>query len=203
MRKFFSYLLDGVMRNKGLEQWRKQIVKDAHGVVLEIGFGSGLNLPYYQSVDKVFALDPSRELWNLAQDRMRAISFPVTFLHASAEHIPLPDQSVDTVVGTWTFCSVQNPSQVIAEIRRVLKPGGSYLFIEHSRSDDPWIARWQQRLTPLWSRISGGCHLNRNVINFLQPGSWKISDLQTGYKKRGPFQPKLFQFHIEGRGIKI
>ena len=140
-------LLNLAMRNKGLEAYRRRLVPAAEGRVLEIGIGSGLNLPFYgPGVAEVVGLDPSAPLLRMAG-----------LLEGSAEAIPLEDASFDTVLTTWTLCSVRDAGAALAEIRRVLKPAGHLLFVEHGSAPDAAVARWQDRLTPLWKPIAGGC----------------------------------------------
>ena len=145
------------MRQKQLAPFRRRVIGAAQGRVLEIGI-----LPLYgPAAASVIALEPSPELLRMARPRASAAAAPVTLLDASAERIPLDARSVDTVVVTWTLCTIPNAPLALAEMRRVLKPGGALLFVEHGRAPEPGVARWQDRLDPLWSRIAGGCHLNR------------------------------------------
>ena len=128
-------LLDLAMRNQALDRYRRNVIGSARGTVLEVGVGSGLNLPMYgQAVDHVYALDPSLELLCLARERAKAATVPVSLVRASAEEIPFPGSILDTVVMTWTLCSIADPASALAEIQRVLKPGGQLLFVEHGRA---------------------------------------------------------------------
>ena len=155
-------LVDLAMRNKQATRYREKIVPRAAGRVLEIGAGSGLNVALYgRDVERVLALEPSRKLLAMARRAAGNTTRPVELLDASAEAIPLPDRSVDTVVTTWTLCTIPEVARALTEMRRVLKPGGRLLFVEHGRSPDAGVRRWQDRLTPLWKRLGGGCHLNR------------------------------------------
>jgi len=151
--------------------------------VLEIGIGSGLNLPFYSSeVDQVYGVDPSPELQAMARDRAVDVSQQVEFLTQSAEApIPLDAGSIDTVVMTWTLCSLPNPSNAFEEVKRLLKPHGGFIFLEHGRASDSRVAAWQDRLTPLWKRIGGGCHLNRRIDSIIQDAGFRITELRTGY----------------------
>ena len=166
------------MRQKQLAPLRRRVIGAAEGRVLEIGIGSGLNLPLYgPAVASVIALEPSPELLRMAQPRASAAAAPVTLLDASAERIPLDARSVDTVVMTWTLCTIPNAPLALAEMRRVLKPGGALLFVEHGRAPEPGVARWQDRLDPLWSRIAGGCHLNRKMDDLIAGNGFRIEAL--------------------------
>ena len=148
---------------------RRQLLKLAVGEILEIGFGTGLNLAHYPpSVQKLTVLDANPGMNALAQKRISDSDIEVKSLVANGEHLPLPDQSFDTVVSTWTLCSIANIKAALSEIYRVLKPSGKLLFIEHGLSDDPKIQLWQNRLTPLQKTIADGCHLNRNIRELLE-----------------------------------
>jgi ubiquinone/menaquinone biosynthesis C-methylase UbiE len=184
------------MRNEVLVPYRRRIVPAAQGRVLELGIGSGVNLPLYSaSVREVIGLDPSAKLLEMAGEAARPLARPIELLEGSAETIPLEDTSVDTVVSTWTLCSIPNVTRALAEVRRVLKPSGQFLFVEHGRSPDANVRRWQDRLTPMWKRLAGGCHLNRAIPELLQGAGFHIERLETGYM-RGP---KAMTFMYEGR----
>jgi ubiquinone/menaquinone biosynthesis C-methylase UbiE len=175
-------LIELAMRNKGAQAERARFVPRASGEVLEIGVGSGLNIPIYGSgVRKLYALDPSAELLRMARQRAERAAFPVELLQDPAEAIPLRDGSVDTVVTTWTLCSIPDAVAALREMRRVLRPEGRLIFIEHGRSTDPSVVRWQDRVTPLWRKISGGCHLNRPIDRLLAQGGFEVSEIERGY----------------------
>jgi ubiquinone/menaquinone biosynthesis C-methylase UbiE len=179
-------LTDFAMRNKEATRYRSQIVPQAHGAVLEIGVGSGLNLPFYgASVEHVYGLDPSNELLIMAREKARAITIPVDFLAYSGEEIPLDSGCIDTVVTTWTLCSTPDPVQALKEMKRVLKPGGALLFAEHGLAPEARVQRWQRRINPLWSRITGGCNLNRKMDELIKASGFRIEELETAYAK-GP-----------------
>jgi len=162
---------------------RAKIIPRAEGRVLEVGIGSGLNLPFYDAarVTHVWGLDPSRELWTLAEKQGRRLAFEVEFVHGFAEQIPLDADSVDTVVLTYTFCTLPDVETSLAEMRRVLRPGGRLLFSEHGAAPDESVRRWQNRLNPLWRRVSGGCNLNRHVPSLLEQGGFELRDLDSRY----------------------
>ena len=186
-KHILPHLIDLAMRNTETARVRAEWVPEASGDVLEIGVGSGLNLPLYTSnVRRVYAVDPSRELQVMAGKRSAGLALKIEFISQSAEEpIPIPDQSIDTVVMTWTLCSIANPTKALEQMKRVLRPSGRLLFIEHGRSPNPRVAAWQDRLTPAWKRIGGGCHLNRNVGELLSEGGFRVSSLKNFYL-RGP-----------------
>ena len=126
------------------------------------------------------------------------VSFPVELTEGRAEDIPLDDHAVDHVVMTWTLCSVADPARALSEVRRVLRPGGSLLFIEHGRAHDPRVCRWQDRLTPLWRRLAGGCHLNRPVDRLIDAAGLRLTELETGYFVKGP---RFATYHYRGRAL--
>ena len=175
-------LTDLAMRNAAARTERARFVPQATGVVLEIGVGSGLNIPIYGSgVRKLYGLDPSAELLRMARPRAERAPFPVELLEHSAEAIPLGDASVDTLVTTWTLCTVPDALAALREMRRVLRPDGRLIFIEHGRSTDPEVVRWQDRLTPLWRKVTGGCHLNRPIDELLAQGGFQVIEIERGY----------------------
>jgi ubiquinone/menaquinone biosynthesis C-methylase UbiE len=189
-------LLDRAMRKEELVGYRRRIVGAAHGRVLEVGIGSGLNLPFYgPGVTEVIGLDPSGPLIGMASRQAKATDRAVSLLTASAEAIPLDTGSVDTVVTTWTMCSILDARAALAEMRRVLRPGGELLFVEHGRAPDPWVVRFQDWLTPVWRPIAGGCHLNRPMADLITGAGFRMQDLRTGYAPG----PKPFTFLYEGR----
>jgi ubiquinone/menaquinone biosynthesis C-methylase UbiE len=188
-------LCDLAMRNKQLRPFRERVIGAAEGRVLEIGVGSGMNLLFYRPpVREVLALEPDRRLMTMAQRASLATSVPVNFLEASAEAIPLDRHSVDTVVTTWTLCSIPQAGTALSEMRRVLRPGGKLLFVEHGLSPDEGVRRWQDRLTPLWRRFSGGCHLNRPIRSMIEGEGFRIDRIETGYIPG----PKPMTFMYEG-----
>jgi ubiquinone/menaquinone biosynthesis C-methylase UbiE len=193
--RVLPHLLNLAMRHRELAAYRQRIVPAAQGRVLEIGIGSGLNLPFYGAgVGAVIGLDPSSPLLTMAQGQVTA-GAPVSMLQGAAEAIPLETASMDTVVTTWTLCSIPNVMAALADMRRVLKPSGALLFVEHGKAPDAAVARWQDRLTPLWKPIAGGCHLNRKIDALIRDAGFAIMDIQAGYM-RGP---RPFTFMYEGR----
>lgn len=194
--RVLPHLLDLAMRNEALAAYRRRVVPAARGRVLEIGIGSGLNLPFYASeVKEVIGLDPSPSLLGMAEKHARLGQTPLTILQGSAEAIPLENASVDTVLTTWTLCSIPDAHAALNEMRRVLKPAGELVFVEHGKAPDHSVARWQDRLTPLWRPIAGGCHLNRPIDALVKDARFELADLRCGYM-RGP---RPFTFMYEGR----
>lgn len=193
--RILPYLIDLSMRKRDFAAYRARVILAAEGRVLEVGMGSGLNLPLYPPrVECVIGVEPSPRLLAMAHRAMNKATVPVEFLEASAEAIPLTDKSIDTVVTTWTLCSIPDASRALLEMRRVLKPGGRLLFVEHGRSPDARVRRWQDRLTPPWKRIGGGCHLNRAIGELIKGAGFRIERLETGYMKG----PKPMTFMYEG-----
>ena len=174
------------MSNQAIAAERARFIPLARDVVLEIGAGSGLNLPFYgPSVRRIYALEPSEGLRRMAATRVRRAGFPVEWLAASAEAIPLPAATVDWIVTTWTLCTIGDPASALREFQRVLRPEGRVLFVEHGRSPDPGVLRWQNRLTPIWRRVGGGCHLNRPIDRMIEDAGFAIEGLERNYI-RGP-----------------
>jgi ubiquinone/menaquinone biosynthesis C-methylase UbiE len=187
-------LCDLAMRNKYLVPYRERVIGAAEGRVLEIGAGSGRNLPFYgPSAKQILALEPSPQLVAMARN-VPHHAIPVRFLEASAEGIPLDDGTVDTVVTTWTLCSIPDAAMALAEMRRVLRPSGKLLFVEHGMAPDRNVRRWQGWLTPAWKRISGGCHLNRPISTMIESAGFRIDRVETGYMPG----PKAMTFMYEG-----
>lgn len=182
-RRVLPHLINAAMKNKDATRLRGAWVPQARGRVLEIGIGSGLNLPFYSSeVECVYGVEPSIELQKMAQERATISKTKVQFLSQSAEDtLGFADESIDTIVMTWTLCSIADPTMALAQMKRVLKADGRMLFIEHGRSVDAGVARWQDRLTPVWKKIGGGCHLNRKIDELLGAAGFKIRELKTSY----------------------
>lgn len=198
-RHVLPRLIDVAMRQKPLGALRERLVGDARGRVLDIGIGSGLNIPLYpRNLEEVIGIDPSRELLERARKHVPWTHFPVRLQEGRAESLPLDDRSVDTVVLTWTLCSIGDPATALGEIRRVLKPEGALLFIEHGRAEQAGVQRVQDRLTPVWRRIAGGCHLNRKIDRLIGDAGLRIADLETGHLVRGP---RLLTYHYRGRAV--
>jgi ubiquinone/menaquinone biosynthesis C-methylase UbiE len=179
-------IVNRFMDNEEFVAHRKPCLAAVSGVVLEIGFGSGLNLPHYpKEVRKLYALDPATVGRHLAAERIAASSFPVEFVGLYGEAIPLTDASVDAAVSTWTLCTISDPRKALREIRRVLRPGGRFHFVEHGRSPEEKVARWQDRVTPIQKVVGGGCHLNRKIDVLVSEAGFEIERLENVYMK-GP-----------------
>ncbi|MGE5548541.1 MAG: class I SAM-dependent methyltransferase [Solirubrobacterales bacterium] len=192
-------ILDLVMRQKSLSEYRRRTVAGARGTVLEIGVGSGLNLPLYgREVTRVYGIDPSGELLAMARRRARTAAFPVVLMQASAEALPIDDRSIDTAVMTWTLCSIPDPLRALGELRRVMRPQGRLLFVEHGLAPEPGVQRWQHRLTPGWRRIGGGCHLDRKMDDLIRGAGFEFADLGTGYMDG----PKVLTFMYQGEATR-
>ena len=188
-------LIDWTMRNDELAAYRRRLIPFARGQVLEIGVGSGLNLPLYgPEVVSILGLDSSAELLRRAEQLTAQSHHPVHLIQASAEKIPIRDCAADTVVMTWTLCSILYPARALREISRVLRPGGELLFVEHGLAPEAEVENWQDKLNPLWTRIS--CHLNRPVDRLIRDAGLELVELETGYMRRAP---KTLAFMYEGR----
>ncbi|WP_123629918.1 methyltransferase domain-containing protein [Salinisphaera orenii] len=186
------------MRNRHFAPYRRRVLSGTQGEVLEIGIGSGLNLPFYgPHVRAIHGLEPSPQLVRIARRAAEHSAGRVTLIEGSAEAIPFDDKSLDTIVTTWTLCSIPHAGRALAEVRRVLKPGGQLLFVEHGLGPDATVAQWQHRLTPLWSQVSGGCHLDRPIQALIAQAGFDCTHLETGYMKG----PKPMTYMYEGRAV--
>ena len=167
---------------------RRDVVPQCQGAVLEVGMGSGINLPLYDAskVDYIWGLEPSEGMRRKAQKNLAASALDVRWLDLPGEKIPLADNSVDTVLLTFTLCTIPDWRSALAQMHRVLKPDGQLLFCEHGLSEEPAVARWQNRITPVWKRFAGGCHLNRPIAELLQEGHFTIDQLERRYLEKAP-----------------
>ena len=198
--RLLPYVIHASMRQATFEPYRRRVVSAATGQVLEVGIGSGLNLPLYSDqATEIIGLDPSRRLLSMAHEAAARLGRPTELVDGTAEAIPLPDRSVDTVVSTWTLCTIPNAARALEEMRRVLKPDGRLLFAEHGRSTDSGVRRWQDRLTPIWKRIGGGCHLNRPIEQLIGEAGFRIDHVKTGYMQG----PKPLTFMYEGVATRM
>jgi SAM-dependent methyltransferase len=188
-------LINRTMQNTRATAERVRFVSCASGTVLEVGIGSGLNIPLYSpELDILVGLDPSVPLWKLGRQRTAAAPFPIAYIRGSGAHIPLEDQQFDTVVTTWTLCTIPDPVPALQEMRRVLKPDGRLLFVEHGLAPDRRVQAWQHRLNPLWHRLAGGCNLDRRIDTVIADAGFHICQLEIGYLKG----PKPFSFLYKG-----
>jgi len=177
------YLIDGACGTRPIQRQRGKLVPRALGRVLEIGIGTGRNLPFYDQdrLEKLYGLDPALQMHRKARARMRAAGLDVELLDLPAEHIPLDNATIDTVVTTFTLCTIADAPAALREMRRVLKPEGHLLFCEHGRAPNAAVRRRQDRLTPLWKHLAGGCHLNRDIPTMLRDANFHVDDLEESY----------------------
>ena len=176
--QIFPRLMDWVMARPAFSQLRETLLQLASGEVLEIGFGTGLNLRHYPTtITRLSIIDPATLLPAKVARRMAAAPYPIQTTHVTAENLPFPDRHFDYVVSTWTLCTIPNPVQALQEVARVLKPGGHFLFLEHGRSEDQKIAAWQDRLNPIQNVVGCGCHLNRQIDRLITQSGLSIDHL--------------------------
>jgi len=192
MGLYDRYILPGLINAacsaRPINRQRMKVVPQAEGVVLELGFGSGLNLPYYDAgkVTRLIALEPSRGMLAKAEDKAKDAKFPVDVLAETAEKLSLADASVDTVLVTYSLCTIPDPVSALNAARRVLKPGGRLLFCEHGRAPDEGVYRWQKRIEPVWKVIGGGCHLTREIPELVKRAGFGVDRLETMYLPKSP-----------------
>ena len=200
-RRILPFLLDFACGMKAIREQREKVVPRAAGTVLEIGVGSGLNMAHYDKakVTKIIGLDPSLQMQAKAKKRIADAGLEVELIGLSAEKIPLDDESVDTVLVTYTLCTIPEPVSALQEMNRVLKPDGKLIFSEHGRAPDEKVRRWQDRLTPYWKKFCGGCHLNRDIPALLNEGGFHSEDLKKMYLEG----PRPMTFNYWGEASKI
>ena len=181
---------------------RQKVVPLAQGRVLEIGIGSGLNIPFYdqQKVEHLWGLDPSAEMWLIAQANATQHHIQAEFIQSGAESIPLERNSADTVLMTFTLCTIADVETALAEVRRVLRPDGRLIFCEHGKAPDQAVERWQNRINPIWNRLAGGCHLNRPIPDLINQSGFFSHDMQTMYLPG--WKPATFNYWGTAREIK-
>ncbi len=186
-RKVLPFIMDKVMDNEEFHGYRRELLAPARGRVLEIGFGTGLNAPFFPSaVERVVAIDPNDGMQKRAAKRVAGATVPIEMRLAAGEKLPADDASFDCVVTSLVLCSVDDVDQTLAEIARVLKPGGQYLLFEHGLCDDPKIQKWQHRLNGFQQRVFGGCHLTRPVRKSVEHGGFKFESAHDFYIKAAP-----------------
>jgi len=199
-RQVLPRLVHLSMRQDRFLAYRHRVVSGANGRVLEIGVGSGLNFAFYtDAVERVIGIDTSPQLLSRARHVLRRDDLSIELIEGSAEMLPLKGASMDTVVTTWTLCTIPDVHRALREIRRVLRHSGALLFVEHGLSPEPLVKRWQDRLTPAWKRLAGGCHLNRPIGQLLEQSGFGIERLDTGYMK-GP-RPMTFMYAGRARPL--
>jgi ubiquinone/menaquinone biosynthesis C-methylase UbiE len=192
-------LQDKVMARKSTRDVRARVCEGLEGSVVEVGFGTGLNTPYYPpKVTRVVGIEPSQICMRIAEPRIQKSAVPVEYGGLTGEHLDLPSGEFDAVLSTWTLCTIPNWQAALAEMRRVLKPGGSFHFVEHGYSPEPNVARWQERIEPLWKPLAGGCHLTRRITDEIRKAGFDTETVQTYYLKS---EPKSTSYTYEGRAI--
>jgi len=204
MGLYNKYVLPKVLNctcgSKPIQYQRKKVVPLAEGIVLDVGIGSGLNIPFYDmnKIDKVLGLDPSEELNNIAKGVAEENEVNIDFMLCGAEDIPLPDNHVDTLLITYTMCTIPAVAEANKEMLRVLKPGGKLIFCEHGLAPDANVAKWQGRINPIWGKIAGGCNLNRNIPELITSAGFEIENLEQMYL---PSTPKFAGYNYWGCAV--
>lgn len=182
-RYIMPRLIDRLCADANIAEQRRKVVSRAQGTVLEIGIGSGLNLPFYDAtrVDRIIGVDPDEGMWKRSAARRRDFEIPLERIGLSGEQIPLDDDLADTVLVTYSLCTIPDPVAALREMKRVLKPGGQLLFAEHGESPDDSVRKWQQRIDPVWKKLSGGCHSGRPILQLFSEAGWRFEGLEQGY----------------------
>ena len=191
-------VLDACCSTKPINYQRNKIVPYAKGKILEIGIGSGINIPFYDkaNVEKIYGLDPSEELNNIAQKKAINNNLEIDFLLNGAEEIPLPSNSMDTILITYTLCTIQDLESSLKEIKRVMKDDAVMLFCEHGIAPDAKVIKWQNRVNPLWGKLFGGCNINRNIPEIIQSSGFTFNSLDQMYL---PSTPKIVGYNYWGK----
>jgi ubiquinone/menaquinone biosynthesis C-methylase UbiE len=190
-----------VCAQKTFDYQRKRVVPLGRGRILEIGMGSGLNLPFYDpsQVEHLYGLEPSEDLRKMAQKNAAGLPFPVGFIDLPAEEIPLETHSMDTVLVTYTLCTIPDIHQALSQMRRVLKPGGRLIFCDHGLAPDPGIRKWQEHINPVWKRFSGGCNVNRHISDLITQNGFAIQAMSAQYQNA----LKIASFTYRGIAVPV
>ena len=189
-----------VMDRKDLREVRSRVCSALSGDVVEVGFGTGLNAPHYpDGIQRIAAVEPSALCMRIAQPRITATSVKVELAGLTGEKLDLPSGEFDAALSTWTLCTIPDVDAALAEIRRVLKPSGTFHFVEHGRGPDPDVARWQSRVEPAWKRVAGGCHVTRDISGLVERAGFRIDSVRTYYMSG---EPKIFGYTFEGVATK-
>ena len=206
LRNFYDqhicpHIIDFFMNMNIIKKQRLKVIPNAKGKVLEIGIGSGSNLEFYDQnkVSKIYALDPHPKLEKMTKKKAKELGIEIEFFPVMAEKIPLEDHFFDTIVCTYTLCSIEEPIKALKEIKRVLKPVGQYIFSEHGLAPEENVVRWQNRLNPIQNLIGGGCNLNRDIPKLIEEGGYKINELNKGYIPG----PKFISYHYWGHSVPV
>lgn len=196
-QRVFPRVMDILMNTKETRRIREQVCSPLRGEVLEIGFGTGHNLPFLpDAVTRLWAVDPLTRGRELAADRIAAARCAIELVGLDGEHLPLADEAADAVLSTWTLCSIKDPVAAIREVRRVLRPGGTFHFVEHGLAPDENVRRWQNRCNGLQNRVACGCNMNRDIPTLLEQGGLSVEQLETYYAKG---DPKPLGWTFQGR----
>ena len=200
-RHILPFLLNAAMSAKPISYQRRKVVPRAEGRVLEIGFGAGHNLPFYDAnkVTRLWALEPSKEMRERASPRVKDSPLRIEFLDLPGEQIPLEDESADTVLVTYTLCTIPDVMKALGGMRRVMKRSGRLIFCEHGEAPDENVRKWQRRITPVWKKIGGGCHVGRAIPKLIQDGGFIVQDMDTMYL---PGTPRFAGFNYWGSATK-
>jgi ubiquinone/menaquinone biosynthesis C-methylase UbiE len=197
--RVLPHIINAVMNNKQTREIRQRVCADLKGEVLEIGFGTGHNLPFMTNgVTKLLAVEPSKRSVELARQRIDSAPMPVEVIGLDGQRLPVDDDSVDAVLCTWSLCTIPDPVAAVREVNRVLRPGGTFHFVEHGRAPDERVRRWQDRFNGVQQKIAGGCNLNRDIPAIVEGGGLAISKLETYY---GKGEPKTLGSLYEGRAV--
>lgn len=199
-RHILPKVLDLACGTKPIAKQRQKVIPQAQGNVVEIGIGSGLNLPFYDGnqVNRVIGIDPDAALWKKAEPRAAACDFPVERVGLSGEQLPLADESADTVVVTYALCTIPDPIAALREMGRILRPGGEILFTEHGKAPDLSVAKWQTRIDPIWKHIAGGCHSGRDIPALFSEAGLRLARLEEMYVPG----PKVLSYNYWGAATR-